>query len=145
MGSLSDPVYINVTSHSHNADGTTRNDTFYYTTNLTTYSTDITNNMATPLYNQVLAERSNGGSLRGTFTSGEPYTGGTAASYACDLRFEIGVGFQAGATPTRYHLASQGEIADNQLTSPTVIWTYLTNLLNQFTYVNVYPGNTNLL
>jgi hypothetical protein len=145
MGSLTDPVYINITTHSHNADGTSRNDMFRYTTTLTNFVTDIPNNMATPLYNQVVAERSNPGSLVGTFTSGEPYLGGTAASMSCDLRLELGIGFQAGATPLRFHFIYQSMYSDNLVSSPTAIATWLSDLIYKFRPTILYPGNTNVL
>lgn len=142
MASINDPVTVYMTSHSHNYDGTTRNDLFTYTTTLANYLTGV-NSMATPLWNQVLAERSNGGSA-GTVGQSTPLLGYAGASYACDLRMTLEVGFQALATPLRAHFVKQEVLADNKITSAGNVYDFITGAIAPLIPAYLYPGNTNL-
>ena len=146
MGSINDQVWVNVTSHSHCQDGTTRNDWFTYTTTLANYTTDVASNMATPLYNQVAAERTNPGGLATPIYGGSTITYAAAgASTVCDLKLELGIGQQALATPLRYHLVGQSMLSDNAINGAGDVYTWITTLIRGLAPVDIYPGSVNLI
>lgn len=140
MGSLSDPIYIMVSTHTSSPDGTTRNDTYNMTANLNTYSAQLAANIATPVVKAVLADQI----AAGTLSSADANLG-TSAGGPVVLRCQISIGSQALATPARYHLVRQDMLSTpitttNITIGGQVIYNWIDGLIQKMTPMNLYPG-----
>ena len=151
MGSLTDPIYVKVSTHTQSPDGTTRNDTFYMSSVLNAYQAQLANNIATPVYNMVIAEMNALGYQpqatpvgSSQYTDGDWYYTGTAAGGPVQLKCEVGVGFQPLATPVRYHLTKYDQlstpISSNLTVGGQLIYGWIDGILQKLTYQNVYTG-----
>lgn len=148
MGLANDPIFVQVSSHTQCSDGSTRNDVFYMTGVLNAYQAQLANNLATPLYNMMVAELiAAGGTL--SISQSTPFIAGygTPAGGNVSLRAAVGVGLQPLATPNRYHMVKQDVFTYPTATplgslgvSGQLIYNWIDGILQKMTSQNLYTG-----